>query len=508
VSDVGLRQQLRDALAAVESLRAANQQLEARNAELVTRNEELAARVAVLADRLSLREEEAGRDSESSSKPPSTDNIATRQTRAQRRAAARQAKAEAKRKPGKQPGSAGCDRARVEPQDTVEHRPLSCGGCGKGLDAAAVCGQVTRQVIDLPEITPRVVDHVAYRCRCSCGVETLADFPPAARAAVCYGPGVRALAIYLLDRQHLPYERCAELLGEVLGVTVSTGWLCAIQHEADRLLVPFVEKLKLMLADAAVLHVDETGTAVGLDKHWVHTVTDGLVTLLEVHPERGRKALEDIGVLGAYAGVLVHDGYASYDYLEAAAHAQCHAHLLRHLKDVARTDAYKAWTQQMIGVLLDAKHASEAAAAVGRDRVAKTTAARIRVRYHACLDQAFASLPPGPKPRLRHQGGWSIYQRKAWNLATRMRRDAADILRLLDDCAIPADNNAAERSFRMVKIHDKVSGTFHSLDVAKAFAHIRSYIQTAANNGLNRLDVLRQLFTDGPWIPPPHPAET
>ena len=61
---------------------------------------------------------------------------------------------------------------------------------------------------------------------------------------------------------------------------------------------------------------------------------------------------------------------------------------------------------------------------------------------------------------------------------------------------------------RMVKIHDKVSGTFHSLDVAKAFAHIRSYIQTAANSGLNRLDVLRQLFTDGPWIPPPRPART
>ena len=513
--DAGLRQQLRDALAVVEALRAENQQLQARNdqlaaqvQELSARNEELVARVAILADKVSLREDEAARDSQSSSKPPSTDNIAARQTRAQRRAAARDARKEAKRKPGKQPGEAGRDRARVEPHDTVEHRPVSCGGCGKGLDTASVCGHVTRQVIDLPEVTPRIVDHVAYRCRCSCGAETLADFPPAARAPVCYGPGVRALAIYLLDRQHLPYERCAELLAEVLGVTVSTGWLCGIQHEADQLLVPFIQKLKLMLGDAAVLHVDETGTAVGLHKHWVHTVTDGLLTLLEVHPDRGRQALADIGVLGVYAGVLVHDGYASYDYLDKAAHAQCHAHLARHLKDVAKTDAYKTWAGDMIAVLLDAKHAAESAAMAGRDRVPQTTARRIRARYHACLDQAFATLPAGPKPRLRHQGGWSIYQRKAWNLATRMRRDAADILRLLDDCAIPADNNAAERSFRMVKIHDKVSGTFHSLDVAKAFAHIRSYIQTAANSGLNRLDVLRQLFTDGPWIPPPRPART
>ncbi len=55
-------------------------------------------------------------------------------------------------------------------------------------------------MIDLPEIIPKVIDHVAYRSRCNCGVETLADLPPAATAAVCYGPGVRALAIYLLDR--------------------------------------------------------------------------------------------------------------------------------------------------------------------------------------------------------------------------------------------------------------------------------------------------------------------
>ena len=49
----------------------------------------------------------------------------------------------------------------------------------------------------------------------------------------------------------------------------------------------------------------------------------------------------------------------------------------------------------------------------------------------------------------------------------------------------------------MVKIHDKISGTFRSSAGAESFATIRSYIQTAANHNLNRLDVLRQLFTTG-----------
>ena len=62
-----------------------------------------------------------------------------------------------------------------------------------------------------------------------------------------------------------------------------------------------------------------------------------------------------------------------------------------------------------------------------------------------------------------------------------MRRDGADVLRLLDDTRIPADNNPAERSLRMIKLHDKISGTFHSLTGAEAFTRIRSYLQTAAN---------------------------
>jgi transposase len=72
---------------------------------------------------------------------------------------------------------------------------------------------------------------------------------------------------------------------------------------------------------------------------------------------------------------------------------------------------------------------------------------------------------------------------------------------LLHDTAVPADNNLAERALRVVKVHDKVSGSFRSDDGARAFVTVRSYLQTAALQGQNRLAVLRRLFTDGPWLP-------
>jgi hypothetical protein len=56
---------------------------------------------------------------------------------------------------------------------------------------------------------------------------------------------------------------------------------------------------------------------------------------------------------------------------------------------------------------------------------------------------------------------------------------------------------------RDLPYHDKISGPFHSLSSAQAFAAVRSYLQTAANHNQNLLGVLRQLFTTGAWFPVP-----
>jgi hypothetical protein len=42
-----------------------------------------------------------------------------------------------------------------------------------------------------------------------------------------YGPGVRAAASYLVAAQHLPYERAAATLADLLGAPVSTGSVAA-----------------------------------------------------------------------------------------------------------------------------------------------------------------------------------------------------------------------------------------------------------------------------------------
>jgi len=229
-------------------------ELRAANAELAAANAEQARLIAGLQVRVAELERRLGRDSSNSSKPPSSDGLG-KPSRAGRRADERAER----RRPGKQPGAPGAHLAQVaEPDEVVEHAPDRCGGCGAELAEAAVVGVEARQVFDLPPLRLGVVEHRAERRRCACGTITAGAFPEHARAAACYGPGVRALVCSLCVHRHLPVDRAAQLLADVLGAGVATGTLAAVMAEGAAALGGFVEVVRAGLAAAPVAHFDET----------------------------------------------------------------------------------------------------------------------------------------------------------------------------------------------------------------------------------------------------------
>ena len=129
---------------------------------LVAENEVLRAEVAAL-------KAEAGKNSGNSSKPPSRDPVAERQRQAEERGAKRTRAAGGKRRrAGKQPGTPGTTLALTDRPDViVTHVPARCGDCGSGLADAPVSGEVRRQVVDLPEVTPKTTEHRAQTRRCA-----------------------------------------------------------------------------------------------------------------------------------------------------------------------------------------------------------------------------------------------------------------------------------------------------------------------------------------------------
>jgi transposase/uncharacterized coiled-coil protein SlyX len=259
--------------------------------ELRAANTEQAGLIATLEARVAELERRLGKDSSNSSKPPSSDGL-----RKPARAERRNAEQTQGRRPGKQPGAPGAHLAQVEEPDAVAwHAPDRCGGCGADLAGAPVAGVEARQVFDLPPLGLRVTEHRAERRRCACGATTQAGFPAHVRAAACYGPGVRALGCYLCVHQHLPVDRAAQLLADVLGASVATGTLARVVAEGAAGLGGFARVVRAGLAAAPVAHFDETGARVAGRLHWVHSASTGLLTLLTVHAKRGKVAMDAAG---------------------------------------------------------------------------------------------------------------------------------------------------------------------------------------------------------------------
>jgi transposase len=470
--------------------------LEAENAALSELVEQLRAEVAELKAKLIEAERRAGRNSNNSSMPPSRDDQAARDqrsNRAQRRRAAR----EAGRKPGKQPGDPGNHLAQVaEPDEVISHIPSHCGDCGASLAKATVTGQETRQVFDLPEARCEVTEHITEWRRCPCGTETGGVFPSEATAPACWGPRVRAYGLYLMNRQLIPVERAAEILSDLLGAPVSTGFLAGLAKTAAAGLEDFSTDLADRLADEEVINVDETGTRVAGAKWWWHVASTNLLTFLGVHPRRGVAATDYFGILARFGGIMVHDRWAPYWRYTGAGHAVCNAHILRDLEDVGTYHGQEAWTAAMRDLLVEAKRRANGARDQGLDGVPQGVRRWLLGRYNSAVAEAFAA---NPEPRRRRR---NAAERAGYNLAVALEDHAAEILLFMSDIRVPFDNNQAERDLRMAKLQQKISGTFRTEAGACSFGRIRSYIETGRKHGLNPVDLLIDLFKGQPWMLP------
>ena len=426
-------------------------------------------------------------NSRNSSRPPSSDGLATPPVDPKKRSLR-------KRSGRKQGGQEGHQGARLEPvavaDERVEHPPECCDACQADLGSAEpVEGSERRQVFDLPEgAVLRVVEHVAERRRCGCGRVSCGKFPDGVGAPAQYGPGIRALGVYLHAFQHLPYDRAAQALRDIAGASVSPGTLTSWVAAAADGLCDFDERLRGLLEAAPVAHFDETGARIAGRLGWVHSASTDKLTRYTAHARRGSEAIDAAGVLPGFEGVAVHDGWAPYRNYPDCEHGLCNIHHLRELQ--AASEAGHVWPLAMSCLLLDTKDAVARARDVGSERLDRGVLADLAASFATVIAMGHEEHPAAAGRRS-----------KAHNLLLRLERYEPDVLRFAYDFRVPFGNNQAEQDIRMVKLQQKISGCWRTHQGAERFLAIRSYISTARKNGLDVRDALGRLAAGQPWLP-------
>lgn len=422
--------------------------------------------ITLLANRLNL-------NSTNSSKPPSSDP--NREKRPHKNTG---------NKAGGQKGHVGATLKKVDNPDRIKRIPVD----RRKLPNANYrhVGYETRQVFDI-DISRFVTEYQAEIVEDENGNRFVAPFPEAVTKAVQYGQGIKVHSVYLSQFQLLPYNRIQDYFTDQLGIPISEGTVFNFNKEAYERLAEFETIAKNALAAAKYAHADETGINIGGKRHWLHGFSNDNWTYYYPHEKRGAKAMNDIGILPRFKGVLCHDHWKPY-YTFDCTHSLCNAHHLRELQRAWEQDG-QVWARQ-IKTLLETINCKVIDAGGALDA---ETSRKYRKKYRALLKGAETECPEPTRANKKGKKG-RIKKSKSRNLLERLRDYENDVLRFMEIDYVPFTNNLGENDIRMTKVQQKISGCFRSIEGAKIFCRVRGYLSTCRKQGVSSSQALRLLF--------------
>lgn len=443
-----------------------------------------------LNERVKSLESQVNKNSNNSSKPPSSDGF-KKKTKSLR--------VKTDKNPGGQEGHEGKTLELSDnPDEIIIHGVDTCDICGTSLQDVKSERNIIRQVVDIPDIKVKVVEHRAEIKKCpKCRRKNTGKFPEGITNTVQYGEKIKAVSVYLTQYQLIPYKRGTELISDLFDINLSPGSMVNFNDSCHENLKSIEENIKASLINSkGAVHFDETGLSIDKKRQWLHVASNERYTYYEAHEKRGKEATDSIGILPNFIGTAVHDCWKTYLQYTDCDHSLCNAHILRELNGISELEK-QSWAEPMKNLLTEIKKEVD----LNWNTANALTLDKIEVfekRYTQILDDGFK------EDYITNSESYAKKKAKkstSLNLLNRLSAYRQHILAFMYDFDIPFDNNLAERDLRMTKVKQKISGTFRSKDGANAFTRIRGYVSTVRKQGMNALKCIKSTFTENPVDP-------
>jgi hypothetical protein len=261
----------------------------------------------------------------------------------------------------------------------------------------------------------------------------------------------------LWHNQLLPEDRLAELMVDLFGIRLVAATIARMSRTCAARLQDFVTAVRDLVAGAPVKHTDETGFRIGGQTQWLHVACTAWLTFYRVCARRG-------SLLADVVGIVVHDHWKPYYTIPGVLHALCNVHHLRELKALVEIEK-EDWARKMQQLLRRACHAANLARKRGNRRSCPLPRREIPTPWPQAAPHWAQSSPASHKQ---------------------------DVLRFLNDLAVPFTNNQAKHDACMMKVKQKISGGFRCIAGATDFATIRSFITTAEKQARNIIQTIAQ----------------
>jgi len=209
-------------------------------------------------------------------------------------------------------------------------------------------GYEGRQVFDV-KISLHVTEYRGELLEDQKGNLWLPLFPEGINNPTQYGIGLKAHSVYMSQFQLIPQRRVVDYFNDQLGIPLSKGSVLNFNNVVYKALERFENWAQETLLNSELNNADETGVNVNGKKFWFHLLSNDKVALYQVDEKRGKEAMDRMGILPLFKGILCHDHWKAY-YMYICIHALCNAHHLRELERAWEQDGQK-WAKKMKALL-------------------------------------------------------------------------------------------------------------------------------------------------------------
>lgn len=323
------------------------------------------------------------------------------------------------------------------------------------------------------------------------------NIPKCHNQKVQYGSYLKGVCVDLMHNLYNSTDGVTRFISDITnnGITLSKGTLINWNAEISKKLIPQITNIETNLFDSYYINHDESQIKINGDGYNVLCACNKKYVRLWTSHHKSQEALDNIGFLPKYQGVIVKDGTELYNKYGCFL-AQCISHIQRYLKGIYDLIPHKA-PKKMAELLTSCNNKRNELISQGINQFDPKELKLIYQKYDSIIDDWEKEIKGDTKNYLLDDELklWTRLKYDNKKMNEKIRGDRDEILYFLKDFKVPSTNNAAESSQRGVKIKQKI-GKFRSVDGADSYSVIKSCILTYKKNNVNVLSSLVSAFED------------
>ena len=305
---------------------------------------------------------------------------------------------------------------------------------------------------------------------------------------VQYGSKIKAMAVNQMIATNNSTDAVVDFFSSITNriITLSKGTLIEWQKKCSKILEPQIQSIQENLMKSYYTNADESQIKINGQAYNILGVSNKEYTRLWASKNKSKKAIEDIGFLNHYQGIVVKDGTNLYNDC-GKKRAQCLSHILRYIKGVSDFNNHS-------GAIEMSKLLSEINDK--RNKYIEDGKEKFEEKEIKDFNKQFNNIFKKWKKEWMHstKENNAVYEDER-KLLSRFEevKEKKEILYFIKDFKIPSTNNQIETDLRPIKIKQKI-GQFRSESGAELYAEIRSCINTYKKQDYSPFDMLLKGF--------------